>query len=102
MPATADDVREVLKTINDPEINYNIVDLGLVYNIEVDDQGSAHVLMTLTTPACPIGPMIMEQINENVSLLPGIKEVDIEFTFSPLWNPGMMTDDAKEDLGIDY
>lgn len=101
MPATVDEVREVLKHINDPEINYNIVDLGLVYEIEVNEEGKAHVLMTLTTPACPIGPMIMEEITENVSLLPGVKEVDVEFTFSPLWNPTMMSDDAREDLGID-
>ncbi len=98
---TVEDVQQVLKQINDPEINYNIFDLGLVYDINVNAAGQVHVLMTLTTPACPIGPMIMEEITDNVGLLPGVKEVDVEFTFSPLWNPSMMSDDAKEDLGFD-
>ncbi len=98
---TVEDVQQVLKQINDPEINYNIFDLGLVYDVSVTDVGQVHVLMTLTTPACPIGPMIMEEITDNVSLLPGVKEVDVEFTFNPLWNPSMMSADAKEDLGFD-
>lgn len=98
---TVEDVQQVLKQINDPEINYNIFDLGLVYDVNVTDAGQVHVLMTLTTPACPIGPMIMEEITDNVGLLPGVKEVDVEFTFNPLWNPSKMSDDAKEDLGFD-
>ena len=93
-------VTESLKEVYDPELHYNIVDLGLVYDVSVND-GSVHVLMTLTTPACPIGPMITEQIQETVGLLPGVKDVDIEFTFDPPWSPEAMSDEAKADLGID-
>jgi len=95
-----EDVREVLKQINDPELNYNIVDLGLVYDINVKDEGNVHILMTLTTPACPIGPMVEAEINENVGLLPGVKDIEVEFTFSPLWNPTLMSEEAREDLGV--
>jgi metal-sulfur cluster biosynthetic enzyme len=97
---TEEIVRESLKEIYDPEINYNIVDLGLVYNIGVED-GMVNVRMTLTTPACPIGPMVEDQIRENVMMIPGVKDVQIQFTFNPLWNPTMMSDEAKADLGFD-
>lgn len=97
---TEDIVREALKEIYDPEINYNIVDLGLVYGIGVQD-GLVNVRMTLTTPACPIGPMVEDQIRENVMMIPGVKDVQIQFTFNPLWNPTMMSDEAKADLGFE-
>jgi metal-sulfur cluster biosynthetic enzyme len=93
-------VLESLKEIYDPELNYNIVDLGLVYDVDVKD-GDIHVLMTLTTPACPIGPMVVEQIQESLGIMPGVKDVDVEFTFDPPWGPDMMTEDARHDLGID-
>ena len=95
-----DVVIECLKEVYDPELHYNIYDLGLVYDITVSD-GQVHIMMTLTTPACPIGPMITEQIQENLGIIPGVKDVDIEFTFDPPWNPDMMTDEAKADLGLD-
>lgn len=97
---TEEVVIEALKEVYDPELHYNIYDLGLVYDISIND-GSVHVLMTLTTPACPIGPMIIEQAQENLMLVPGIKDVDIEFTFDPMWSPEMMTDEARADLGLD-
>jgi len=97
---TEDVVVEALREVYDPELHYNIYDLGLVYDISVDD-GKVHIMMTLTTPACPIGPMVTEQIQENLNLLPGVKDVDIEFTFDPPWNPEMMSDEAKADLGLD-
>jgi metal-sulfur cluster biosynthetic enzyme len=93
-------VIEALKEVYDPEIHYNIYDLGLVYDVSVDD-GKVHILMTLTTPACPIGPMIIEQIRENLMLIPGVSDVDIEFTFDPMWSPDMMSEEAKADLGFD-
>jgi len=98
---TAELVREALKEVYDPELYYNIVDLGLVYDIQCQEDGRVHILMTLTTPACPIGPMVAEQIQENVGLLPGVKDVDVEFTFDPMWTPDMMSDEAKADLGFD-
>ena len=93
-------VTEALKEVYDPELHYNIVDLGLVYDVGVKD-GSVHILVTLTTPACPIGPMIIEQVQENLGLLPGVKDVDVEITFDPLWSPEMMSDEARADLGLD-
>ena len=91
---------EALKEVYDPELHYNIVDLGLVYEVDVKD-GEIKVLMTLTTPACPIGPMITEQIQEMLGIMPGVKDVDVQFTFDPPWGPDMMSDEAKSDLGLD-
>lgn len=97
---TEDVVIEALKEVYDPEIHYNIYDLGLVYDVSVED-GKVRIVMTLTTPACPIGPMIIEQIRENLLLIPGVNDVDIEFTFDPMWSPDMMSEEAKADLGFD-
>jgi len=97
---TEEVVTEALREVYDPELHYNIVDLGLVYDVDIKD-GDVHVLMTLTTPACPIGPMIAEQVQELLGIMPGITDVDVEFTFDPPWGPDMMTEDAKHDLGID-
>ena len=97
---TEEVVMEALREVYDPELHYNIVDLGLVYDVDIKD-GDVHVLMTLTTPACPIGPMIAEQVQELLDIMPGITDVDVEFTFDPPWGPDMMTEDAKHDLGID-
>jgi metal-sulfur cluster biosynthetic enzyme len=98
---TEDVIIEALREVYDPELHYNIYDLGLVYDINIED-GKVHLLMTLTTPACPIGPMVTEQLQETLRLIPGVKDVDIEWTFDPPWSPDMMTDEAKADLGIDY
>ena len=97
---TADMVRESLKEVYDPELNYNIVDLGLVYDIDVQD-GVVSVRMTLTTPACPIGPMIEDQIVENVRMLPGTKDAEVHFTFDPPWNPSKMSAEIKAELGFE-
>src|SRR3972149_7066086 len=92
-------VTEALKEAYDPELHYNIVDLGLVYDIDVTD-GAVHILMTLTTPACPIGPMIIAQIQETVRVLPGVKDVDVELTFDPMWSPELMSEEARAGLGL--
>ena len=93
-------VTEALKEIYDPELQYNIVDLGLVYDVDVKD-GDVHILMTLTTPACHIGPMIIEQIQEMVRILPGVNDVDVELTFDPMWSPEMMSEEVRACLGLD-
>ena len=97
---TEDVIVEGLREVYDPELHYNIYDLGLIYEVGIDE-GDVHILLTLTTPACPIGPMIVEQINENIGLIPGVKDVDVEITFDPAWNPEKMTDEARADLGLD-
>jgi metal-sulfur cluster biosynthetic enzyme len=98
---TEDVVVEALREVYDPELHYNIYDLGLVYDITVNNGDSVHLLLTLTTPACPIGPMVTDQIQETLGLIPGVKDVDIEWTFDPAWGPDMMSDEARADLGID-
>jgi metal-sulfur cluster biosynthetic enzyme len=93
-------VMESLKEVYDPELHHNIVDLGLVYDVSIE-KGNVRVLMTLTTPACPVAPMIIEQIMENVGLLPEVIDIDVDLTFDPPWGPDMMSDEARADLGLD-
>jgi metal-sulfur cluster biosynthetic enzyme len=98
---TEDVVVEALREVYDPELHYNIYDLGLVYDITVENSDSVRLLLTLTTPACPIGPMVTEQIQETLGLIPGVRDVDIEWTFDPPWGPDMMSEEARADLGLD-
>jgi metal-sulfur cluster biosynthetic enzyme len=87
-----------LRDVNDPELGVNIVDLGLVYGAEVVD-GRAEILITTTTPACPLGPYLSDAIRWALLKLDGILDVDIEVTYEPLWSPDLMTDVAKQQLG---
>ena len=90
---------EVLKKINDPEIQYDIWSLGLVYNVEV--QGSkVKILMTFTSPMCPYGPVLLDDVRRQVSAIDGVGEVEVEITFSPPWSPDKMSEEAKIGLGI--
>ena len=99
-------VRGMLRTVFDPEIGINIVELGLVYEINIEDvagepRKKARIVHTLTTPACPVGPMIRAQIEQAVSRLEGIDSVETELVFSPPWDPReMCSDEAKFELGI--
>ena len=95
---TKEQILEKMKNVYDPEIPVNVVDLGLVYNIEIKEEGKIHILMTLTAPGCPIYPYIAEQVKREVSQLEGVKEVDVEFTFDPPWSPDKMTEEGKETL----
>ena len=95
---TREDVEEALTNVIDPELGLDFVELGLIYGIEVDD-GNIHVTFTLTTPACPIGPQVTEQIEEFVGELDGVKTVDSTMTFAPPWSPDRMSEDAKFALG---
>ncbi len=100
--ATAEEVRSVLKTVFDPEIGINIVDLGLIYEVDLAEGGkTAKILYTLTSPACPVGPMLQAQIQEAASNVEGVEEVELELVFSPPWDPReMASDEAKFELGI--
>ena len=97
-PATADDVREAIRVVVDPEIGISIVDLGLVYGIDVED-GVAKVTYTLTSMGCPVGPLIEAQMQQVVSLLPGVESAEFTMVFKPPWTPEMMSDEAKAALG---
>jgi metal-sulfur cluster biosynthetic enzyme len=99
--ATIEDVRAVLRGIIDPELYISIVDLGLVYETRLDESGEVLVRHTLTTPFCPVGPMIQQQIQSGISRLPGVRGVKVELTFDPPWNPKTMaSDEAKDQLGL--
>jgi|SRR3990170_5572272 len=93
-------VREALQNVFDPELRMSIMELGLVYDVDVDD-GTVKVTYTLTTPACPLGPVIDGQIQDVLMDLPGVKEVVPQLTFSPPWDPRTMaSDEVKMQLGI--
>lgn len=95
---TVEAVEEALTNVIDPELGLDFVELGLIYGIAVDG-GDVHVTFTLTTPACPIGPMVAEQIEEFVTELDGVTSVDSELIFTPPWSPDRMSEDAKFALG---
>lgn len=92
------DLMNGLRAVMDPEIGYNIVDLGLVYEVTKPEPGKAHVLMTLTTMGCPLTEVIHQQCSVILGAMPGVEEVDVEFTFSPPWDPSMMADYVREEL----
>ena len=96
--ATVDDVEAALTNVIDPELGLDFVELGLIYGIEIDE-GAVHVTFTLTTPACPIGPQVTEQIEEFVGELDGVEEVTSSMIFTPPWSPDKMSEDAKFALG---
>ncbi|SVA81193.1 uncharacterized protein METZ01_LOCUS134047 [marine metagenome] len=93
-------VVEVMKEVYDPEIPINVVDLGLVYDVSVQE-GNVHVLMTLTAPGCGMGPFIAQQAEWAIAELEGVSDVEVEMTFDPPWNPEMISEDGKKLLGID-
>jgi metal-sulfur cluster biosynthetic enzyme len=98
---TLDELNEVLKTVEDPELRMPIVDLGLVYGVEIDDQGMVTVDMTLTSPACPVGPMLQGMIYHKLSQLEGVEDVEVNLIWNPPWDPKTMaSEDVKMALGI--
>lgn len=101
LPLTEDNVRTTIKQVDDPEIGINIVDLGLVYEINIQNEKEVQVVMTLTTPFCPVGPSIKQQVGNVIKKdVVGVEKVDVQFTFNPPWDKEMMSEDAKSELGI--
>jgi metal-sulfur cluster biosynthetic enzyme len=104
MAIAEDNVREALKQVIDPELFVNIVDLGLIYEVKIDEQtdGKSNVAveMTMTSPACPAGPQLLSQSQDVVSRLENVGEVDIRLVMEPPWTPDRMTEDARDQLGI--
>jgi metal-sulfur cluster biosynthetic enzyme len=96
---TEEDVFEALEEVIDPELGLDFVSLGLVYDVEIENE-DVYITFTLTTPACPIGPQVSEQMREFVGDLPGVCAVHPKMVFEPAWSPEMMTDDAKFALGF--
>ena len=97
---TTDEVTEALKGVYDPEIPVNVVDLGLIYDVEVAE-GNVYVTMTLTAPGCGMGPFIAQQAEWAIAELEGVEDVQVEMTFEPPWSPELISEDGKKLLGLD-
>ena len=95
-----EEVIKVLKTIYDPEIPVDIYELGLIYDVQISDEGEAKVLMTLTTPNCPVAESLPMEVEEKVGEEEGITKSKVEITFEPEWEKDMMSEEAKFELGL--
>ena len=97
---TETELEDALRVVNDPELGINIVDLGLVYDVSVTEDGEVHVLFTLTSAGCPVGPMIESEMRQVLGQVPGVSQVTTEMTLSPPWGPDRMSELAKSALGF--
>jgi metal-sulfur cluster biosynthetic enzyme len=105
MPVTEEQVKKVLKGILDPEIHISILDLGLIYGVDIQadgtDKAKVNVKMTLTGPGCPYGPALLSKTHGDVAQIPGVSDVNVDLVWVPQWDPRKMaSDEAKERLGI--
>ncbi len=89
-----------LKTVYDPEIPVDIYELGLIYDVQISDEGKVKVIMTLTTPNCPVAESLPAEVRERVTEVEDVVEVDLELTFEPSWNKDMMSEEARFELGM--
>ena len=96
-----DTVISVLKTIYDPEIPVDIWTLHLIYGIDVDEEGNVKIVMTVTAPNCPVAEVLPGEVQERVQAIMGVKKVEVELTFDPVWDISMLSDEAKAELGLD-
>ena len=99
-PPTPEVVRKALRGVKDPELNLNIVDLGLIYDVEVDEAGAVQVNMTLTSPGCPAGPEITNDVRETVANLDGVSSVDVQIVWEPYWTPEKIDPRIRAFLGF--
>ena len=99
-PALMEPVLEALRTVHDPEIPVNIVDLGLIYDLVVKKGGTVFVEMTLTTPACPVAQSMPGEVEKAIATVPGVEEVRVSLVWTPPWDRDRMTDEAKLELGL--
>ncbi len=90
----------VLRTIYDPEIPVNVYDLGLIYEISINDQADVKVLMTLTSPNCPVAESLPQEVKDKVNLVKNLRSADVELTFEPPWDQDMLSEEAKLELGF--
>ena len=98
---TADQLWDVVRQIQDPELHMSIVELGLVYHIEIDDEGLVTIDLTLTSPGCPVGPMIQGQAYHLLTQIEGVEDVEVNLVWDPPWDPKTMaSDEVKMMLGI--
>jgi len=100
MMQTEVQILKALKSIFDPEIPVNIYDLGLIYEISVEDDGLVIITMTLTAPGCPMADQIMAEVNQKVGAVEGVNDVKVNLTFQPPWSKELMSEEAKLELGF--
>lgn len=100
LQAVGDQVIDVLRSIYDPEIPVDIYDLGLIYDVQVSTEQDVHILMTLTSPNCPVAESLPEEVREKTRSIKDVKDVEVELTFDPPWNKDMMSEEAKLELGF--
>lgn len=91
----------VLSGIYDPEIPVDIYKLGLIYDIDIDDEGAVKILMTVTAPNCPVADYLPNYVKEKVSAIMGVKSCYVELTFEPAWSPANLSEEVREELGLD-
>ncbi len=102
-PSLEDQIVEALQSVYDPEIPVNIYELGLIYDVAVGDSGHVDVKMTLTSPACPVAGTLPVEVEDKVKGVPGVESAEVEVVWDPVWNPSMMSEAAKLELGMmDY
>ena len=97
---TEERIVDVLKTVYDPEIPVNIFDLGMIYKIDVQDDGSVEVDMTFTAPNCPAADFILEDVRPKIESVDGVKSSNVNLVFEPAWDQSMMTEEARVELGL--
>lgn len=104
MPITEDSVREALKQVFDPELFINIIDLGLVYTVDIkpreDEKSDVSIEMTMTSPACPAGPQLIQNSKDTLGRMESVGDVEIKIVMTPPWTPDRMTEEARDQLGI--
>lgn len=100
LQAIGEQVVEVLRSIYDPEIPVDIYELGLIYDVQVSTDQDVHVLMTLTSPNCPVAESLPEEVREKVRSIKEVKDAEVEITFDPPWDKEMMSEEAKLELGF--
>ncbi|WPO82682.1 SUF system Fe-S cluster assembly protein [Chryseobacterium sp. JJR-5R] len=95
-----EEIIKVMKTVYDPEIPVDIYELGLVYDVQISDDADVKIIMTLTSPNCPVAESLPQEVKDKVKEVENVKEVDLELTFEPTWNKDMMSEEAKFELGM--
>lgn len=95
-----ENIIRVLKTVYDPEIPVDIYELGLIYDVQISDDADVKIIMTLTTPNCPVAETLPQEVKDKVKAVENVNEVDLELTFEPSWNKDMMSEEAKFELGM--
>ncbi|PWN64480.1 MULTISPECIES: SUF system Fe-S cluster assembly protein [Chryseobacterium] len=95
-----EEIISMLKTVYDPEIPVDIYELGLIYDVQISDDADVKIIMTLTTPNCPVAETLPQEVKDKVAEVENVKSVDLELTFEPSWNKDMMSEEAKFELGM--